>query len=78
LNEQKPVLSSRQLGVESNKCDRRCEAGGNNADVGHPQNRHALTLPRRAASIVAMSIFFIGILALKARFASSPPASELV
>ena len=31
--------------------------------------------PRRAASIVATSIFFIGIIASKARFASSPPAA---
>src|SRR3984957_16240663 len=29
--------------------------------------------PRRAASIVAMLIFFIGIIASKARFASAPP-----
>ena len=32
--------------------------------------------PRRAASMVAMSIFFIGIIAAKARFASSPPAAS--
>jgi hypothetical protein len=32
--------------------------------------------PRRAASIVAMSIFFIGIMAEKARFASAPPAAR--
>jgi hypothetical protein len=32
--------------------------------------------PRRAASIAAMSIFFISIIASKARFASSPPAAS--
>ena len=32
--------------------------------------------PRRAASMVAMSIFFIGIIASKARFASPPPAAS--
>src|SRR5712664_3184451 len=32
--------------------------------------------PRRAASIAAMSIFFIPIIASKARFASSPPAAS--
>ena len=32
--------------------------------------------PRRAASMVAMSIFFIGIIASKARFASPPPAAN--
>jgi hypothetical protein len=32
--------------------------------------------PRRAASMVAMSIFFIGIIASKARFASAPPAAS--
>jgi hypothetical protein len=32
--------------------------------------------PRRAASIVAMSIFFIGIITSKARFASRPPAAS--
>jgi CheY-like chemotaxis protein len=31
---------------------------------------------RRAASMVAMSIFFIGIIASNARFASSPPAAS--
>jgi len=35
-----------------------------------------LRQPRRAASIVAMSIFFIGIIASKARFASAPPAAS--
>ena len=37
----------------------------------YPPARH----PRRAASIVAMSILFIGIIASKARFASAPPAA---
>jgi hypothetical protein len=32
--------------------------------------------PRRAASMVAMSIFFIGIIASKTRFASAPPAAS--
>jgi hypothetical protein len=32
--------------------------------------------PRRAASMAAMSIFFIPIIAWKARFASSPPAAS--
>jgi hypothetical protein len=32
--------------------------------------------PRRAALIAAMSIFFMPIIALKARFASSPPAAN--
>src|SRR5881394_1665036 len=32
--------------------------------------------PRRAASILATSIFFIGIIASKARFASLPPAAS--
>jgi hypothetical protein len=32
--------------------------------------------PRRAASIAATSIFFIGIIASKARFASAPPAAS--
>jgi hypothetical protein len=32
--------------------------------------------PRRAASMVAMSIFFMGIIASKARFASPPPAAS--
>ncbi len=32
--------------------------------------------PRRAASMVAMSIFAIGIIASKARFASAPPAAS--
>jgi hypothetical protein len=32
--------------------------------------------PRRAASMVAMSIFFIGIIALKTRLASPPPAAS--
>ena len=32
--------------------------------------------PRRAASMVAMSIFFIGIIASNARFASAPPAAS--
>jgi hypothetical protein len=48
--------------------------------VGHFQriNREIAGLkaqrqPRRAVSIVATSIFFIPIIALKARFASSPP-----
>jgi len=31
---------------------------------------------RRAASMVAMSIFFIGIIAAKARLASAPPAAS--
>src|SRR5262249_33651651 len=34
------------------------------------------TSPRRAASMVAMSIFFIGIIASKARLASAPPADS--
>ena len=32
--------------------------------------------PRRAASMAAMSIFFIVIIASKARFASPPPAAR--
>ncbi len=35
-----------------------------------------LAYPRRAASIVAMSIFLIDIMAEKARFASAPPAAS--
>jgi len=35
-----------------------------------------LTASRRAASMVAMSIFFIGIIAAKARLASAPPAAS--
>src|SRR5687768_17514308 len=34
------------------------------------------TQPRRAASMVATSIFFIGIIASKARLASAPPAAS--
>ena len=37
---------------------------------------NATRQPRRAASMVAMSIFFIGIIASKARFASPPPAAS--
>jgi hypothetical protein len=35
-----------------------------------------LAASRRAASMVAMSIFFIGIIAAKARLASAPPAAS--
>jgi len=43
--------------------------------TGRP-NRAWPPQPRRAASMVAMSIFFIGIIAWKARFASLPPAAR--
>jgi hypothetical protein len=41
-------------------------------DIGE----HPLRYPRRAASILATSIFFICIMASKARFASAPPAAS--
>jgi len=40
---------------------------------GIPSPELCLRQPRRAASMVAMSIFLIGIIASKARFASPPP-----
>src|SRR5262249_45437879 len=45
------------------------------AVVEHLNLRNARQ-PRRAASIAAMSIFFISIIASKARFASSPPIAS--
>src|ERR1700722_2251728 len=47
---------------------RACFPFRTNSDVG--------VQPRRAASMVAMSIFFIVIIASKARFASPPPAAS--
>src|SRR6185503_19983702 len=41
-----------------------------------PQRPGCVRQPRRAASMVAMSIFFIGIIASKARFAYAPPATS--
>jgi hypothetical protein len=43
---------------------------------GHAGSDGAFRQPRRAASMVATSIFFIGIIASKARFASPPPAAS--
>ena len=53
---------------------------GEFSNFGEPQvlireNRYS-THPRRAASILAMSMFFIVIIASKARFASRPPAAS--
>src|SRR5438128_10115582 len=44
--------------------------------TGFPVWHCVLRQPRRAASMVATSIFFIGIIASKARFASAPPAAS--
>ena len=46
---------------------------------GDPEDRSGPSCPRqprRAASMVATSIFFIGIIAAKARLASAPPAAS--
>src|ERR1700733_10844069 len=42
----------------------------------HRSLRDGSRQPRRAASMAAMSIFFIGIIAAKARFASLPPIAS--
>src|SRR5580765_1600315 len=45
-------------------------------NAGHSRRVELLSQPRRAASIAATSIFFIDIIAPKARFASAPPAAS--
>jgi hypothetical protein len=64
--------ASGEVGIEGDPCwngERTREGAPFVANPWYP--RH----PRRAASIVAMLIFFICIIASKARFASPPPAA---
>ncbi|HXC76379.1 MAG TPA: hypothetical protein VNU19_04945 [Candidatus Acidoferrum sp.] len=60
-------------GAQGQACQEQQRGPGSQADGA---TRRVPRQPRRAASMVAMSIFFIGIIASKARFASPPPAES--